>query len=409
MWHVCTISIYISRGPRRCLFRLLGHLLGPQNVGRTTSIDSHALFVSMPSLTKTLNASPESHGALKKTMKKLHYVLYSGKPIKLFYFIREFLKLLIPRVYYRKRLRKELDGWEDRADATYIAERVNYYCRLNEQTKLPSELIIHKKHPGYFYFLDKINRFRISTFHKAYYFDLWDVARYFPSDCRVCYIPGDVYFTPEHPALVKSRLLTSDNQNSVLLKLDKLRHFIFLNDSIEYVHKMDKAIFRGKIRSSRLREKFLHIYFGSSICDCGIVGSDQRFPAEWQVERKTIQEHLSYKFIIALEGNDVASNLKWVMSSNSIAVMTRPTCETWFMEGCLKPNYHYIEIRDDLSDLQEKLEYYASHIDEAHAIINHAHEYVAQFMDERRERLIQLLVMDKYLKIVNGDSGLANL
>ena len=39
----------------------------------------------------------------------------------------------------------------------------------------------------------------------------------------------------------------------------------------------------------------------------------------------TIREHLDYKFIMALEGNDVASNLKWVMSSNSIAVMTRPT------------------------------------------------------------------------------------
>ena len=42
--------------------------------------------------------------------------------------------------------------------------------------------------------------------------------------------------------------------------------------------------------------------------------------------KKTIREHLDYKFIMALEGNDVASNLKWVMSSNSIAVMTRPTC-----------------------------------------------------------------------------------
>lgn len=61
--------------------------------------------------------------------------------------------------------------------------------------------------------------------------------------------------------------------------------------------------------------------------------------------QKTIREHLDYKFIMAIEGNDVASNLKWVMSSNSLAVMPRPTCETWFMEGTLIPDYHYIEVR----------------------------------------------------------------
>ena len=94
--------------------------------------------------------------------------------------------------------------------------------------------------------------------------------------------------------------------------------------------------------------------------------------------KKTIREHLDYKFIMALEGNDVASNLKWVMSSNSIAVMTRPTCETWFMEGKLIPDYHYIEIKDDLSDLEEKLNYYIAHPAEAEQIVEHAHEYVSQ-------------------------------
>jgi hypothetical protein len=101
---------------------------------------------------------------------------------------------------------------------------------------------------------------------------------------------------------------------------------------------------------------------------------------------------------MCLEGNDVATNLKWVMSSNSIAVMPRPTCETWFMEGRLVPNYHYIEIKDDLSDLEDRLQYYSSHPAEAQEIIGYAHEFVAQFMDEERERIISLLVMENYLK-----------
>lgn len=116
----------------------------------------------------------------------------------------------------------------------------------------------------------------------------------------------------------------------------------------------------------------------------------------------TIGEHLDYKFIMSLEGNDVASNLKWVMSSNSIAVTPRLTQETWFMEGTLKPNYHYIEVKDDFSDLEERLTYYIEHPDEAEAIIRHAHAYVEQFRDRDREKLISLLVLKKYFEVTNG-------
>ena len=134
------------------------------------------------------------------------------------------------------------------------------------------------------------------------------------------------------------------------------------------------------------------------MCDLGDVSKNTTDPKEWQTEKKTIQEHLDYKFILALEGNDVASNLKWVMSSNSIAVMPQPTCETWFMEGTLIPNYHYIEIKRDFSDLESRLQYYIEHIDEAQEIIKHANEYVSQFKDRKRENLISLLVLEKYFK-----------
>ncbi|MBR3727278.1 MAG: lipopolysaccharide biosynthesis protein, partial [Prevotella sp.] len=123
---------------------------------------------------------------------------------------------------------------------------------------------------------------------------------------------------------------------------------------------------------------------------------------EWQKGKLTIGEHLDYKFIMSLEGNDVASNLKWVMSSNSIAVTPRLTQETWFMEGTLKPNYHYIEVKDDFSDLEERLNYYIEHPDEAEAIIYHAHEYVELFRDRKREKLVSLLVLKKYFDITNG-------
>ena len=41
------------------------------------------------------------------------------------------------------------------------------------------------------------------------------------------------------------------------------------------------------------------------------------------------------------------------MSSNSVAVMPKPKYESWFMEGKLIPDYHYVLIKDDYSDFEE--------------------------------------------------------
>lgn len=207
-----------------------------------------------------------------------------------------------------------------------------------------------------------------------------------------------MYFTPDCPTIVKSRLLGPDNANSVVLKLDKLRHFMFVNAPVPFEQKQDRVIFRGKIRSSRVRKAFIEQFVDHPLVDCGVVGRDY-CPPHWRKPKRTIRQHLDCKFIMALEGNDVASNLKWVMSSNSIAVMTRPTCETWFMEGTLRPDYHYIEVKEDYSDFEEKIRHYMEHPDEARLIVEHAHEYVRQFFDLRRERLISLLVLNRYFQL----------
>ncbi len=326
------------------------------------------------------------------------YKLNSGKPNKLLNFVENFAGLLVPDAFYRSRLKGKLAGAVQRPDWEEICRRVDYYIRLDEPFGVPAEDCRHRERST-FHYIGRIADYRRKMFHTAYYFDQHDVTRWFPREFRWSYCPGDVYFTPSVPTVVKSRMLNEDNRNSVVLKLDKLRHFLFVHDTIPFEAKRDMAIFRGKIRQSRVRTKFLQDYFHHPMFDCGVVGRNEGCPEEWMAPKKTIREHLEYKFIMALEGNDVASNLKWVMSSNSIAVMTRPTCETWFMEGTLKAGYHYIEVREDFADLPEKLAYYIAHPAEAKAIIEHAHAYVSQFMDREREDLIQLLVMQRYFEL----------
>ncbi|MDF4849881.1 lipopolysaccharide A protein, partial [Vibrio parahaemolyticus] len=58
-----------------------------------------------------------------------------------------------------------------------------------------------------------------------------------------------------------------------------------------------------------------------------------------------------------------------------------------------------VEVQDDYSDLPEKMDYYLANEQEALAIIENAHQWVEQFKDKRKERLISLMVADKYFTL----------
>ncbi|WP_298064188.1 glycosyl transferase family 90 [uncultured Rikenella sp.] len=316
----------------------------------------------------------------------------SGKNNKLLYYLRGFAREAVPDGIFRRRLRRALASVEDRPDRDYIFDRVNYYCRLEVPTELPATAPTLGEHSR-------------KGAPSVYYFDTKEYTRWFDPRLRWEHRFGDVTFVPEVPAIVKSRPIGGDNANSVLLNLDKVRHFTFLKDTVPFREKSDRAVFRGHIGGKPHRRRFMEMYYGSEVCDCGIIPSGPGFPAEWLRPKISLWEHLRYKFVMALEGNDVASNLKWIMSSASLAVMPKPKYETWFMEGRLEPGRHYVEIRDDYSDLPEKIAYYSAHPEAAEEIIRCAHEYVGQFFDRRRERLIALSVLDKYFRMTGQTSG----
>lgn len=337
---------------------------------------------------------------MKNIIQKLNLIFNSGKNPKQLYYLRNYIRMILPKGWYRARLKKELarlDSYSEEEKA-YILQRVNYYNRLSPGC-VDKEL-----------FAKKSIRLRDQKMcrQKVYYFDTFEYTRYFPQDFRWSLLPGDIIHVPEIPNIVKSRPLSSDNANSVVMKLDKIRHFTYVKDKKTFYAKKNMVIWRGHIGCYATRDKgefkenryrFVKMYINHPMCNVGEMPGKDVNPENVK-DKLTIGQHLDYKFIMALEGNDVASNLKWIMSSNSVAVMPRPTCETWFMEGTLIPNYHYIEIKPDFSDLEERLNYYIEHPDEAQAIVEHAHEYIEQFKNKKREDLISLLVLDKYFRMV---------
>ena len=57
---------------------------------------------------------------------------------------------------------------------------------------------------------------------------------------------GDITHSPDLPSIVKSRPINDKNHNSILMKLNKVRHFTYTNDSNKFDDKINKLI--GKMQ-----------------------------------------------------------------------------------------------------------------------------------------------------------------
>lgn len=312
------------------------------------------------------------------------------------YFLGHFLEYaVIPKAFYRFQLSSLLNNLTEK-EKLVVRRRTDYYNKLNKINPIDGGVTVGRYHFPY----KKISYEGRERRFAAYFFDQYEVMRYFPAICKFKYIHGDVREIPNVPIFVKSRPISAENANAVLLKLNKRRHFCFVKDNKSFAEKMDMLVSRTTWCNARpWRRQFCEMFWNHPMCNVGKTKAepDEDFP-ESVKGFMSIEEQLNYKFIACVEGIDVATNLKWVMSSNSIAVSPPMRYETWFMEGTLIPDYHYIEVRPDFSDLIEKLKYYINHPLEAEAIIKHAHEYVEQFKNQRLELVVQLSVAKKYFQ-----------
>jgi len=219
------------------------------------------------------------------------------------------------------------------------------------------------------------------------------------SDVRQCAVKfGDVTNEYDQPTFTKSRPIQGIKNNNILLPLDSIRHLTFINDKTSFKSKKNNAVWRGACYQEH-RKLFLHQCAG--INTCNIADTSQH--SEKGIFRKSknylsLQEQLKYKFIFAIEGTDVASNLKWIMGSNSIPVMPKPKYETWFCESKLIPGEHYIEISDDFSNTEDVIDNYLSKPKLCDEISEAGKEYAAPYRARQRQFSIAREVAEKYFE-----------
>ncbi|MDZ4199303.1 MAG: glycosyl transferase family 90, partial [Kiritimatiellia bacterium] len=252
-------------------------------------------------------------------------------------------RLLMPGAVYRRR-RMVLESGISDADAAEIAERVFYANRIDKPFALPESAAPF--------------RFDPRGGQSRYQLDLLQFLRYFDRNLRLNYRFGDRIDPLPWPAFTKARPIGA-HPWFLLFPLNRIRHFRFVADPIPFAEKKDRLVWRGNTHSE-IRRTFLKSYFRHPLCDVGHAHRRNNV-SPWRKSFLSVREQLGFKFILSLEGNDVATNLKWILSSNSLCFTPRPTCETWFMEGRLEPNRHYVLLRDDFADLEEKLLHFTNH------------------------------------------------
>lgn len=142
-------------------------------------------------------------------------------------------------------------------------------------------------------------------------------------------------------------------------------------------------------------------------CDIGFVEVEEdRNPRSTtlirsaQLERAplSIAEQLESKYLLSLEGIDVATGLKWMMASNSLVLMPRPRSQSWFAESLLEPWRHYVPLAEDCADLEERLDWCEANPRRAEEIVSEASAFLSEFMDPRREDAMRRAVLLYYVE-----------
>lgn len=249
---------------------------------------------------------------------------------------------------------------------------------------------------------------RRADFEASYITPITEVLRANGISRHVLALVGDNARASPIPVLTKTRPIENAGLN-VLVPLERERHFgplsRVLEQDIPWSRKSSRLIWRGaftgpdpgaKYRRGNTRTAILDVAqrnVNNSEIDVGItlVPTARRhdpsvaLTGESIKSELTIPEQLSSKFLLSLEGNDVASGLKWKMFSQSCVLMPAPSVDSWFCESFLEPFVHYVPVSPDLSDLEEMLEWCRSNDAASQAIAHNGAAFARSFMSEAIE------------------------
>lgn len=209
----------------------------------------------------------------------------------------------------------------------------------------------------------------------------------------------------------------------ILAPLDTFRHFGQFKEvqehDIPWEQKINKAVWRGTMTGIVENGRFPYDYdletHGLDTClkfdRCRLVyrnhnhtDADVGFSYSAHVDLKivdgvdmmrpsmSIRDQLQHKMLISIEGNDVATGLKWNLLSRSVVLMPPPTKTIFSLEVLLEPWVHYVPLNID--NVSEAIHWVLHNEEEAQTISKRAKNFVDDLFlhpraDQDREDVLQ--------------------
>ncbi|KAL7557671.1 hypothetical protein ACA910_021094 [Epithemia clementina (nom. ined.)] len=114
----------------------------------------------------------------------------------------------------------------------------------------------------------------------------------------------------------------------------------------------------------------------------------------------SMKELLKYKMLILIDGNDMASGLKWGLLSRSVVMMPRTRYTSYAMDELMRPFVHYVPLKDDLSNVEEMIQWVLDHDEEAQQIAHRGSLWIQDLVfhpdAERDNELICTEILERY-------------
>ena len=225
-------------------------------------------------------------------------------------------------------------------------------------------------------------------------------------------VRGDT--SPDRPILdfpFFCKVRSQPHQPAVLLRLLKFsrhwQHFYRYHSSFSktFDQKIDKLFWRGATTGKPgipgNRFKLVRDYFNSDpLLDVGynVICHGHDDLSVYQKSNVDIPEFADYKYLLSIPGNDKDSGLAWKLASRSVVLMPRPVISSWLMEKLLVPGYHYVELREDFSNLIQVLNWCQMNQQSCFQIAENARCFMSQFLDEVNEVSIERKVLREYFR-----------
>jgi hypothetical protein len=108
------------------------------------------------------------------------------------------------------------------------------------------------------------------------------------------------------------------------------------------------------------------------------------------------KDHLKYKYLVDVDGNSCSyERYFWLLLSNSLVLKQVTQNVQWYYGG-LEPYKHFLPVKEDLSDLVEKIQWAKGHDEECRLMAQRATEFVRENLAPEDTLLYFYLLLKEY-------------